>query len=162
MLIASQDYRSIYIGPGRPPQGGNLESNANSALCRAETLNAAASLDGEVFGESAKSVTVDDINPAPITKDEVMCRLGDFEAGSYNASAFMGTKWREDPLIGGLAVISPHTPEDLLSKDSNGIPYSAQYYPHIESIEPLSGSKAGGTVLTISGGGFSMNKVRID
>jgi hypothetical protein len=74
----------------------------------------------------------------------------------------MGTKWREDPLIGGLAVISPHTPEDLLSKDSNGIPYSAQYYPHIESIEPLSGSKAGGTVLTISGGGFSMNKVRID
>jgi len=136
-----KDYRAIYIGPGRPPQGGNLESNANSALCRAETLNAAASLEGEVFGESAKSVTVDDINPAPIAINEVMCRLADFEAGSYNASAFMGTDWREDPLIGGLAVILPHKPEDLLSKDSTGIPFSTQYFPHIESIEVRAGAK---------------------
>lgn len=42
-----KDYRSIYFGPGRPPQGGNLESNANSALCRVDELNAAANLDGE-------------------------------------------------------------------------------------------------------------------
>lgn len=45
-----KDYRAIYVGPGRPPQGGNLESEANSALCRVEELNAAANLKGEVFG----------------------------------------------------------------------------------------------------------------
>ncbi|GMH51232.1 hypothetical protein TL16_g00968 [Triparma laevis f. inornata] len=154
-----KDYRTIYFGPGRPPQGGNLESESNSALCRADVLNAAASEDGELLGSEFHPVTVDDINPAPIEKDVVVCKLGDFEAGSYNVSAFMGTTYRsgEGSEIGGLTALFPHYETDLLSMSAKGVPYSAQYFPHISSVEPKVGSKSGGTILTISGGGFSMN-----
>ena len=149
-----KDYRTIYFGPGRPPQGGNLESESNSALCRADVLNAAASEFGELIGSEFHPVTVDDINPAPIELNRVVCKLGDFEAGSYNVSAFMGTKYRsgEGNEIGGLTALFPHYETDLLSKSAQGVPYSAQYFPHISSVEPRSGSKSGGTILTISGG----------
>ena len=154
-----QDYRNIYFGPGRPPMGANLESLSSSALCRPEDLNAAADPDGEVYG-TFQAVTVDQQSLDPIKLNEVTCRLGDFESGSYNASSFMGITedHRESPeYVGGLTALFPHSPADLLSFDSKGRPYSVQYYPSITSINPLSGSKAGGTILTISGGGFSMN-----
>ena len=103
-------------------------------------------------------MTIDEANPAPIKKDEVTCRLADFAAGSYNASAFMGTEKRPSLLVGGLTDIFPHSPEDMLNKDGFGNVYSVQYYPHIHHIEPVEGSKAGGTIVTIQGGGFSMDE----
>lgn len=48
------DYRMIYVGPGRPPQGGNVNdgtsaSTTTHAVCRADDLNMAANPDtGEV------------------------------------------------------------------------------------------------------------------
>ena len=60
-----KDYRNVYFGPGRPPVGGNLESEANSALCRPEDLNAAANPEGEVFG-TFQAVTVDQQTSDPI------------------------------------------------------------------------------------------------
>jgi len=155
-----KDYRSVYFGPGRPPQGGNLESTANAALCRADILNAAASNEGEVFGESFHPVMVDDINPAPIEKDTFSCKLADFESGSYNASAFMGTSdlRPSGTFLGGLTDLKPWDPQSILSRDSQGAIFSVQYYPHVTSIEPNTGSMAGGTLVTITGGGFSMDE----
>ena len=164
-----KDYRNIYFGPGRPPMGSNLESFASSALCRPSDLNPAADKDGEVYG-TFQAVTVDQQTDYPIRLDEVICRLGDFEGGSYNASAYMGVDPERRPgsskagagYVGGLTSLFPHSATDLLSVGGEGVPFSAQYYPHINSIYPAMGSKGGGTILTITGGGFSMDEAKND
>jgi hypothetical protein len=70
-----KDYRAIYVGVGRPPVGANLESGANAALCRQESLNPQADKSGRVFGATTAPVSVDDINPPPIEMDVVRCRV---------------------------------------------------------------------------------------
>lgn len=46
----------------------------------------------------------------------------------------------------------------LLSYDSRGVLHELQYYPRIDDLSPMVGSVAGGTEITILGGGFSMDE----
>ena len=87
----------------------------------------------------------------PILEDVIQCALGDFMAGSYNLSAFLGTKTRT--AYGGLS----YNDAKNLSRDANGVVYALQYYPTIATVTPAGGSLEGGTMLTITGGGFPID-----
>ena len=110
------EYRTIYIGAGRPPQGGNIQvesgfvkeegENAPSthALCRADDLNFAVNDKTGAVDSFSLPVLVEDAvlgHNSPITEDAVNCYLGDFAAGSYNASAHMSATDGLDALGGG-------------------------------------------------------------
>lgn len=170
------DYRMIYVGVGRPPQGGNINDGSSAsttthAACRADDLNLAVNPDsGEVDSLSLPIMVEDAIigkpfarpcynkkggacsgHDSPIKEDQVNCYLGDFESGSYNITAFMGTSVRT--ALGGLTAIYATN----ISRDAYGEYYTIQYFPHIDKVLPSFGSIAGGTLLTIIGGGFSDN-----
>ena len=155
------DYRMVYVGPGRPPQGGNVEngvivtSGNQHAPCRADDFNMAANPDTGSVDSFSVPVFVEDAvigHDSPITENQLLCQLGDFDAGSYNISAFMGTTVNTN--VGGLTANYAAN----VSRDSHGIYYTVQYYPHVEKVTPSLGSLAGGTLLTLRGGGFSDDK----
>ena len=92
---AVEDYYNIYVGVGRPPQGGNIDTGDTNthAVCRPDDLNLAVDLvTGELDGASLPVMAEDAVvgHGAPILADAVYCALGDFAAGSYNLSAFLG------------------------------------------------------------------------
>lgn len=168
------DYRMIYVGVGRPPQGGNINDGSSAsttthAACRADDLNLAVNPDsGEVDSFSLPIMVEDAIigtlahfyvakalarsgHDSPIKEDQVNCYLGDFAAGSYNITAFMGTSVRT--ALGGLTAIYATN----VSRDAYGEYYTIQYFPHVDKVFPSFGSVAGGTLLKITGGGFSDN-----
>ena len=91
------------------------------------------------------------------------CASNPFPSPSPSPSRFprRSAEKRDSPLVGGLTDIFPHSPEDMLSKDGFGNTYAVQYYPHIHHIEPLEGSKAGGTIVTIQGGGEHVREMNL-
>ena len=96
-----KDYTNIYAGVGRPPLGGNINNNkiVTHAVCRPQALNMAADpITGKDDGPSVP-VMAEEYNPSPITKDQIKCEMGDFEAGSYNITAIVGSRSR--PLVEG-------------------------------------------------------------
>jgi len=140
--VSLKDYTSVYFGIGPPPQGGNLQSLSSSALCRADVLNAAASPDGDLFGNDFKPVSVDDVNPAPIQRDQLVCRLGDFEAFSGRVQAFMGLSGLRPHGTGEyLAGLTELRPGEETSVDAKGEEFAVQVFPHVSDIEPRVGSK---------------------
>ena len=150
------DYRNIYVGDGRPPQGGNIDTGDTNthAICRPDALNLAIDeVTGEVDGDSLPVMAEDAIvgHGSPITADLVYCSLGEFEAGSYNVSAFLSTVARDG--YGGLTANAATG----LSRDANGVVHALQYFPTIASVVPVGGSLEGGTTLTIAGGGFPLD-----
>ena len=63
--------------------------------------------------------------------------------------------------VAGLAVTydaDGYYDHHLLSRDSKGKLHDLQYYPRIDELLPSVGSTAGGTQVTINGGGFSMDE----
>ena len=48
-----------------------------------------------------------------------------------------------------------------LSRDAFGEVYAFQYYPHVSQVMPTVGSLEGGTLITISGGGFSDDEAQV-
>ncbi|KAH8075485.1 hypothetical protein JL721_1495 [Aureococcus anophagefferens] len=151
------DYRAIYVGAGRPPQGGNVQNGGTAvlsthALCRADDLNMAVNDETGAVDSFSLPVMVEDAvigHNSPVTEDTVNCYLGDFAAGSYNASVFFDTNTRDE--VGGLTWNLVKN----LSRDAFGETYAVQYYPHVQSVSPALGSLEGGTLVTIAGGGFS-------
>ena len=153
---AIEDYTNIYVGVGRPPQGGNIDTGDTNthAVCRPDALNLAIDdVTGEIDSDSLPVMAEDAIvgHGSPILADVVYCALGDFQAGSYNLSAFLGTAVRDD--YGGLS----YNDAKNLSRDANGVVHAIQYYPTISAVAPAGGSLEGGTTLTISGGGFPID-----
>eukprot|EP01046_Picozoa_sp_COSAG06_P000498 COSAG06_NODE_14_length_35011_cov_20.984132_1_plen_3931_part_10 len=147
-----KDYRVVYVGTGRPPIGGNIDTGTTTihAVCRPQELNRAA-LDSLPEGAArAKRITVmaEDFEALPITPDFYRCQLGDFEAGSYNVSVQlpMGMAWA-NPVDTG-----------LFSTDATGKKYEVQYFPTISEVWPHAGSLEGGTEVVIRGRGFSMDE----
>ena len=141
-------YRVVYVGAGRPPIGGNVDTGTTTihAVCRPQELNRA-HLD-EVLEEKFITVQAEDFEPLPITPDFYKCNLGDFEAGNYNVSVQlpMGMAWA-NPVDAG-----------LFSTDAAGTKYEVQYFPTITEVWPPAGSLAGGTEVIIRGRGFSMDE----
>ena len=90
-----------------------------------------------------------------VTEDAVKCYLGDFSAGSYNASIFLDTLERDG--YGGLTWDRVAN----VSRDAFGVAHAVQYYPRVDSVAPSSGSLEGGTLLTIRGGGFDDDASRL-
>jgi len=88
--------------------------------------------------------------------------MADFEAGSYNISLFLNTKFgrvsdKEGNFIGGMAANNPN----LIDRDGKGAYYMFQYYPTITGVSPAIGSLGGGQLITITGGGFSNAEAKI-
>ena len=146
---AIKDYRVVYVGAGKPPVGGNIDTGKTTlhAVCRPQELNRGA-IPGDDTEEKTQVVQAEDFNPLPITPDFYRCELGDFEAGSYNVSVQlpMGLAW-SNPVDTG-----------LYARDATGLKYQVQYYPIIKEMSPQLGSIAGGTEVTIRGHGFSMDE----
>jgi len=75
-----QDYRNIYVGTGRAPQGGNINTGATTthAVCRPEDLNHFKNPD-EPDAEATSDATVmkEDRTAEPITEDKMLCGLGE-------------------------------------------------------------------------------------
>ncbi len=146
---AIKDYRVVYVGAGRPPIGGNIDTGTTTihAVCRPQALNRAADPDRPPE-ERRQPVMAEDFEPLPITPDFFRCQLGDFEAGSYNVSVQlpMGMAW-SNPVDTG-----------LFSTDASGVKYEVQYYPTITDVFPHYGSVAGGTEIIVRGHGFSMDE----
>ena len=97
--------------------------------------------------------------------------MGDFTAGSYNISVYMANDKRSngntdsDQFIAGLVDVydyGGYYEAGLLSRDAKGLLHAFQYYPRVDKVMPARGSKAGGTVIVIQGGGFSMNVDDVD
>lgn len=147
-----KDYRVVYVGAGRPPIGGNIDTGTTTihAVCRPQALNRAANPDLPPE-ERRQPVMAEDFEPLPITPDFFRCQLGDFEAGSYNVSVQlpMGMAWA-NPVDTG-----------LFSTDASGVKYEVQYYPTITEVFPHRGSVAGGTEVLVRGHGFSMDEADI-
>ena len=95
-----QDYRMVYVGTGRAPQGGNvvtaLTATATGALsvltvtthvqCRPGELNSIRDpLRPDTPAVTTAAVMQEDRNAAPIATDEFMCGLGDFMVSSWAA-----------------------------------------------------------------------------
>ena len=171
-----QDYRLIYVGTGRAPQGGNVNNGAvgtsqltTHALCRPDDLNTVSNPnEPDLASASSAPVMPEDREADPIAEDVISCALGDFSAGSYNVSLYhrndkrTGGSLNSDNFIPGLAVVydsSGFIEPGLFSRDARGVLHMVQYYPRIDSISPTAGSIAGGTVVTIEGGGFSMDEM---
>ena len=154
---AIDDYTNIYVGAGRPPQGGNIDTGSTNthAVCRPDALNFAVDdVTGELPPSNTLPVMAEDAiigHDTPILEDVIQCALGDFMAGSYNLSAFLGTKTRT--AYGGLS----YNDAKNLSRDANGVVYALQYCPTIATVTPAGGSLEGGTMLTITGGGFPID-----
>ena len=122
---AIDDYTNIYVGAGRPPQGGNIDTGDTNthAVCRPDALNLAIDdVTGEIDGDSLPVMAEDAIvgHGSPILADVVYCALGDFQAGSYNLSAFLGTAVRTT--YGGLS----YNDAKNLSRDANGVVHAIQ------------------------------------
>jgi hypothetical protein len=173
-----QDYRVVYVGAGRAPQGGNVNNGDVStttltmqAMCRPGQLNTVHNPDEPDLPATTSAIVMqEDRNPDPIVEDVFKCALADFSAGSYNVSVYMSNSQRaggnkdSSVFIPGLAVVydtDGYYEESLLSRDSAGTLHMVQYYPRIDSIFPSAGSLAGGTVVSITGGGFEMNKTAV-
>jgi hypothetical protein len=146
-----KDYRVVYVGPGAPPLGGNIGTGkiVTHAVCRPQALNRGVKPGEELQGPHRQAVMAEDFEPLDITPDLYRCQLGDFESGSYNVSV---------QLPQGLAWGNPLVETGLYSRDARGVGYQVQYYPKVDSLSPRSGSRAGGTVLTLRGHGFSMDE----
>ena len=170
-----KDYRIIFVGNGRPPQGGNVNTGETNthALCRPGILNHVHNPDAPFADVSTASAVVmrEDFEADPINENVFYCGLGDFAAGSYNVSVYMDNDIRgvSSTNIAGLATVydeDNYWDAHLLSYDSRGVLHELQYYPRIDSFSPTDGSFAGGTEITINGGGFSMdeseNEVLVD
>lgn len=150
-----KDYRVTYIGTGRPPSGGNVNGAASAlnttqakhAICRPQSLNRGVK-PGEEKQVHTQVVMQEDYSTLEIWEDFFRCELGDFAAGSYTVSVHLpyGLAWDNAQISAG-----------LFSRDAKGTPYELQYFPTVKSIHPKLGSIAGGTTVTIRGGGFSMD-----
>jgi hypothetical protein len=170
-----QDYRMVYVGSGRAPQGGNInngqtatETGTTHAVCRPGELNSGKNpTEPDIKLPGGADVMPEDRDPDPISEDQIVCALGDFMAGSYNVSVYMsnaqrgGNNLNSATLIPGLAVVDDYNgyfDASLFSRDANGVVHMVQYYPRIDSVSPVAGSVAGGTKVTIEGGGFAMSE----
>jgi hypothetical protein len=79
-----QDYRLVYVGTGRAPQGGNVQNGQTDgakltthALCRPDDLNAVQNpREGDLKPTSEAVVMQEDRNPDPIIENQFMCALG--------------------------------------------------------------------------------------
>ena len=134
-----QDYRIIYVGAGRAPQGGNVNNGRTDATklsthaqCRPEELNRVHNPNEPDLKPTAKAVVMaEDGNADPISENAIRCALGDFTAGSYNISVYMGNRQRtlggsqnSGTFIPGLAIVyddGGYFEAGLLSKDSAGV-----------------------------------------
>ena len=175
-----QDYRMVYVGKGRAPQGGNVVTSGSSTIsiepthtqCRPGSLNSIRDpLRPDTPPVTTAAVMKEDRNPAPIAFDTYQCALGDFPAGSYNVSVYMSNGQRTlggsqdtGTHVGGLAVVydeDGYLEPGLFNRDSKGTLHMVQYYPRIDSVFPPAGSLGGNTVVTITGGGFPMNEEEV-
>ena len=142
-----KDYRVVYVGEGRPPSGGNVDTGevVTHAICRPQSLNRGVK-PGEEKQVHTQVVMQEDYSTLEIWEDFFRCELGDFSAGSYTVSVHVqhGLAW-SNPVATG-----------LYSRDARGTAYQLQYFPTIKTIWPPVGSVAGGTSVVITGGGFSM------
>jgi hypothetical protein len=79
-----QDYRQVYVGTGRAPQGGNVATGradssppATHALCRPHDLNSVHSpIEKDLKPTAEALVMQEDRNPDPITDNVFKCALG--------------------------------------------------------------------------------------
>ena len=163
-----QDYRETYVGEGRAPQGGNIDTGEiiTHALCRTEDLNIATSPDEQESATDGAKVMAEDLEAAPIPENQLKCALGDFASGSYNVSVYLGNDKRGDTskYIAGLVNTydeDGYFDAHILTYDSRKVLHSLQYYPRIDTVTPNIGSMGGGTEVTITGGGFSMDEVSV-
>lgn len=168
-----QDYQMVYVGTGRPPQGGNIvtphsdpQLEATHVQCTPEDLNGAKNpSDSNLKTAPTGPVMKEDRNADPIKDNTFTCALNPFMAGSYNVSLYMGNSKRagggnSDSYVAGLAVVYDNNDfyePGLLSRDSRGTLHMVQYYPRVDSITPAAGSEEGGTMVRIEGGGFPMD-----
>ncbi|KAH8082105.1 hypothetical protein JL720_8631 [Aureococcus anophagefferens] len=94
-------------------RGGNVQNGGTAvlsthALCRADDLNMAVNDETGAVDSFSLPVMVEDAvigHNSPVTEDTVNCYLGDFAAGSYNASVFFDTNTRDEsvsPALGSL------------------------------------------------------------
>lgn len=99
-----KDYRTVFIGSGRPPSGGNIQGSqgenrtvpggATHAICRPQSLNRGVR-PGEEKQVHTQVVMQEDYSTLEIWEDFFRCELGDFPAGSYTASIHLpyGLAW---------------------------------------------------------------------
>ena len=136
-----QDYRLVYVGTGRAPQGGNVnngqistDSLTTHALCRPEELNTVHNpSEPDLEATSDSPVMKEDFNPDPISENVFSCALGDFEAGSYNVSIYMSNDKRSggdtdsEYFVAGLVDVydtDGYFEPRLFSRDAQGTPHS--------------------------------------
>eukprot|EP01052_Picozoa_sp_SAG31_P047014 SAG31_NODE_9228_length_1313_cov_0.916804_1_plen_269_part_00 len=99
-----KDYRTVFIGSGRPPSGGNIQGSqgenrtvpgsATHAICRPQSLNRGVK-PGEEKQVHTQVVMQEDYSTLGIWEDFFRCELGDFPAGSYTTSVHLpyGLAW---------------------------------------------------------------------
>ena len=123
---AVEDYTNIYVGAGRPPQGGNIDTGASDdahAVCRADEHNLAADAATGALDASSVPVMAEDAivgHGSPIVADQVFCALGDFPAGSFTVAAFLNDAIDDGFARAGLAGLT-HDSVAGRSKDAGGI-----------------------------------------
>jgi opacity protein-like surface antigen len=86
------------------------------------------------------------------------CKVSDQEAGYYNVSLNLGSdiiNMDRSTFWFGDAVFHPWETEMLNRMSPSGELYNVAIFPKITSVSPLIGSPNGGTVVTITGTGFS-------
>jgi hypothetical protein len=145
-------YRVVYVGTGPPPNGANIQTEANStkegashAICRPQGLNRAVFFEGMDHAKPTAAVMPEDAEPLPIWKDYFRCQVGDFAAGSYNVSVHVdkGRAWSNADVQVG-----------LFEKNSRGLLHQVQYFPTVTYMSLHQGSTAGGAAVEILGSGF--------
>ena len=146
-----KSYRVVYVGSGPPPNGANIQTEANStrdsashAICRPQALNMAA-FAGMDHAQPSAPVMPEDAEPLPIWEDFFRCQVGDFAAGSYNVSV---------QLDRGRAWTNPEVAAGLFEKNARGLSHQVQYFPTITYLSISEGSTAGGAFVEILGTGF--------